>query len=391
MKLTTSLENMRPAISPCLRCNGCSYGVWPGNETTCPLHARDKCFTFSAGGLLFLSRAILNGQIDYNQSVADLAFSCPVCRACDSKCVIVRCINPEMALSDIIRLLRYELVKRGMIPEGPIKKMYAEVKKNGDLMGSGHRRALSIPAHTGNAKADTLFVAECVHNEAMARSLDAALKLLGKMKKPVALFSDHGCCGSTLYDFGFWDELPALVQRKWKKIESFGKKKLLFVDPHCQEFMTNKYEKILDGSDGFNGFEGQHISEVLLDALRKGALKSKKMKKVTVSFHDPCFLGRGLGIYEPPRQVLNTLTGVQLIEMKRNREQSFCCGARSADSYFHDFSEGTAKERVAEFLETKAELLITACPHCKEIFGKVLGKEADRVRDLTVFVTERVQ
>jgi Fe-S oxidoreductase len=388
MKLTTSLENMRPAISPCLRCNGCTYGPWPGNETFCPLHSRDKCFTFSAGGLLFLSRAILNGQIDYNQSLADLAFTCPVCRACDGKCVIVRCINPEMALSDTIRLLRYELVKRGFIPQGPIKKMYEEVKKNGDLLGNGRSKALKIPQSVQNDKADTLLIAECLHGHAEAGSLDAALRLLGRMKKPVALFSDPGCCGSTLYDFGFWDQLPALVEKKWKKIESFGKKKLLFIDPHCQEFMTNKYGKIIDR---FPGFKGQHFSEVVLDALTKGKLKSKKMKKVKVSYHDPCFLGRGLGIYEPPRQVLGALDGVQLVEMKRNREQSFCCGARGLDNYFENFAEGTAKERINEFLETKADLLITACPYCKEIFGKVLGKEASRVRDLTEFVSERVE
>ena len=387
MKLTTSLEDMRPAISPCLRCNGCTYGPWPENETFCPLHSRDKCYTFSAGGLLFLSRAILNGQIDYNQSLADLAFTCPVCRACDGKCVIVRCINPEMALSDIIRLLRYELVKRGFVPQGPIKKMFEEVKKNGDLLGNGRSKALKIPEKVENDKADTLLIAECLHGDAQVASFDAAIKLLGKMKKSVAIFSDPGCCGSTLYDFGFWDQMPTLVQKKWNMIKGFGKKKLLFIDPHCQEFMTNKYEKIIDR---FDGFKGEHFSEVMLKALTKGTLKSKKMKKVKVSYHDPCFLGRGLGIYEPPRQVLQRLDGVQLVEMKRNRQQSFCCGARILGSYYGDLSDQTAKERINEFLETKADLLITACPYCKEIFGKVLGKEANRVHDLTEFVKERV-
>ena len=83
------------------------------------------------------------------------------------------------------------------------------------------------------------------------------------------------------------------------------------------------------------------------------------------------------------------LNGVELVEMKRNREQSFCCGARGLGSYFEDFSKRTAKERINEFLETKADLLITACPYCKEIFQKVLGKEKERVKDLSEFVDER--
>ena len=387
MKLTNNLENIRGAISACLRCNGCTYGPWPENYTFCPIYERGETFTSSAGGLLYLAKAILNHQLEYNPSLADLAFTCIACGACDGKCVIVRCINTNMALSDIIRLFRYELVKRGFIPEGPIKKMYEEVKKNGDLLGNGQKEILMIPEEIRNDKADTLLIAECIHSDAQASSYSAAFRLLGKMKKHIAIFSDPGCCGSTLYDYGFWDQLPGLVESKWKKIKGFGNRKLLFLDPHCQEFMTNKYSKIIDT---FNGFKGQHFSELLLDAFNKGKLKSKKMKKIKVSYHDPCFLGRGLGIYDPPRQVLAFLNGVKLIEMKRNKEQSFCCGARGLGNYFKDFSKGTAQRRINEFLETGADILITACPYCKEIFGKVMGKEENRVKDLVEFVDERV-
>jgi heterodisulfide reductase subunit D len=387
MRLTTNLQDLRGAVSACLKCNECTYGPWPENYPFCPMYASGKTFTASAGGLLNLAKAILNGQLDYGESLAELAFSCAACGACDGKCVIVRSINPDMALSDILRLLKYELVKRGLVPEGPIKKMYEQVKKTGDLLTDGRAKAIKIEGNVQSDKADTLLIAECMHSDAAVNSFNAALKLLNRMKKPVALFTDAGCCGSTLYDFGFWDELSALAQKKWDVIKGFGKKKLLFIDPHCQEFMTNKYAKIIDG---FPGFKGQHFSEVMLDAFNKGKLKSKKMKKVKVSYHDPCFLGRGLGIYEPPRQVLQRLDGVQLVEMKRNREQSFCCGSRILGSYFGDLSEQTAKERINEFLETKADLLITACPYCKEIFAKALGKEADRVRDLTEFVSGRV-
>lgn len=387
MKLTTNLEDLRGSLSACLKCHGCTYGSWPQNQSFCPIYERGKTFTASAGGLLYLAKAVLNHQMDYNSSLADLAYTCAACGACDSQCVIVRSINPNMALSDIIRLLRYELVKRDLIPDGPIKKMYEKVKKNGDLSGNGHERALAVPKELQNAKADMLLVADCLHSDTQVASYTTALGLLAKMKKPVAVLSDSGCCGSTLYDFGFWDELPALVETKWKRIRDSGKKKLLFLNPHCQEFMTNKYPKILDE---FDGFKGQHISEVLLDGLTGGKLKRKKGKKITVSYHDPCFLGRGLGIYDPPRQVLRRLDGVQLIEMKRNRDQSFCCGARALGTYFENFSQDTANQRVGEFLDTKADVLITACSYCKDTFRKAMGKEGDRVQDLTEFVSERV-
>jgi heterodisulfide reductase subunit D len=382
MKISTSLEEIRGAITACIKCSGCTYGPWPENYSFCPIYEHGLTFTASAGGLVYGAKAIQKGVMDYNQSLADLAYTCTACGACDGKCVIVRSINPLMALSDIIRLIRYEGVKRGFVPKGPIKQMYETVKKTGDLAG----KTLTVSDKVQNDKADTLLIAECIHTDADAKPFDAAVALLAKMGKQVAVFSDPGCCGSTLYDFGFWDQLPALVEKKWKKIKGFGNKKLLFVDPHCQEFMTNKYRKIIDG---FKGFKGQHISELLLDAFKKGKLTSKKMKKTKVSYHDPCFLGRGLGIYDAPRQVLGCLDGVTLIEMKRNREQSFCCGARGLGTYFKDFPETTARVRIQEFLDTKADILITACPHCKDIFAKVLGKDGRQVKDLTEFVSER--
>lgn len=388
MKLTTSIEESRGAIFGCLRCNECTYGPWPQNQVFCPLYERGQTFTASAGGLLYLTKSILKGDFDYTKELADLAFTCATCSACDDKCVIVRCDNPNMALSDYIRLLRYEHVKRAIIPEGPIKKMYEQVKKAGDLSGNGHGKTPVLPESVLDSNADTLLVATCLHHQTAVKEYEAAGTLLKKMNKRVALFADDGCCGASLYDFGFWDQLSALVKKKWERISSFRKQNLLFVDPHCQQFITNKYPTILEN---FNGFEGRHITELVVEAFEKGYLKSKDGLSIKVSFHDPCFLGRGLGIYDAPRKALGFLKGVELIEMKRNREQSLCCGARALGTYFNDFAAQNAKERINEFMDTKADLLITACPYCRETFQKVMGTEAGRVKDLTEFVAERAQ
>lgn len=387
MKLSTSLESIVGSVFVCARCHGCTYGSWPENHITCPLYEQGKTFTASAGGLLYLAKAILGNRMEYNQQVAKLAYTCTACGACD-QCNIVRSINPLMALSDILRLLRYELVKRNLLPEGPIKRMYTEVEDNGDFSGNGRAKPAEISADVEDAESDTLMIVDPVRSEAELKSFEASLSLLKKMDKKVAALSEPGSCGSTLFDFGFWDQMVPVAEKKWKHIKESEKKELLFIDPHCQEFMTNKYRKIIDG---FNGFKGRHFSEFMLEAFEKGKLKSKEAKKVVVAYHDPCFLGRGLGIYEAPRQVLGYLDGVTLVEMRRNREQSFCCGARSLGNYFDGFSEETAKTRIREFLDTRADVLITACSYCNDIFCKVLGKDAHRVKDLNEFVNERVE
>ena len=138
-----------------------------------------------------------------------------------------------------------------------------------------------------------------------------------------------GCCGSTLYDFGFWDQVAPLIRANWEKMQELQVKNFVFLNSHCQEFVVKRYPETVPES---RGLKTQHISQLLARALKTGKLKSKKAGKIKVSYHDPCYLGRGLGIYDAPRQVLAGLDGVQLVEMERNRANPFCCGAQAGGS-----------------------------------------------------------
>jgi heterodisulfide reductase subunit D len=283
----------------------------------------------------------------------------------------------------MIRLLRHEVVKKGLIPEGKAKQIYDEVKKKGDF---GDKTSLKIPDKIKSAKADTFIFAECFHTGAQKRIYDSAVKLLIKIGNPVSIFSEEGCCGSTLYDYGFWDELEPLVKANWEKMKAHENKQFVFINPHCQEFVVNRYPELVPG---YSGLKSRHFSQLLADAFKENKLKSKNTGTIKVSYHDPCHLGRGLGIYDAPREVLSSLDGVELVEMERNREDSFCCGAGAAGNYFPGFPEENALKRIKEFKETGADLLITCCPSCQETFQKALGEEKGQVKDLAEFVNER--
>ncbi|MDH5365203.1 MAG: (Fe-S)-binding protein, partial [Dehalococcoidia bacterium] len=315
---------------------------------------------------------------------ADFAFSCASCIACESNCSVIRSHTPYVDILDIIRLLRDEAVKRGFVPEGAAKKIYDEVKKTGDY---GQASRLKLPDKISSDKADTVVFAECSHTKAQKDISETAVRLLEKIGNPVSQFAEKGCCGSTLYDFGFWEQLEPLVKANWEKMKALKDKKFVFLNPHCQEFMVKRYPEILPDYSPINN---QHISQLLADAFKDGKLKSKNTRKVKVSYHDPCYLGRGLKIYDAPREVLSSLDGVELVEMVRNRENSFCCGARALGNYVPNLSEDTARERIKEFETTGADLLITACAYCKENFQKVMpAKDRERVKDLTELVDER--
>jgi Fe-S oxidoreductase len=202
------------------------------------------------------------------------------------------------------------------------------------------------------------------------------------------VFSEKGCCGSTLYDYGFWDQLGPLMKANWEKMKKIEEKTFIFTNPHCQEFIGKRYPENLTD---FTPIKQLHISQVLAEALKSGKLKSKKGDQVSVSYHDPCYLGRGLGIYEAPREALSALKGVELVEMPRNRKAAYCCGAKATGDYYANQAEYAAKERIKEFYGTGAQVLITACPYCKESFRKVLSDSQKQVvMDLNEFVLERV-
>ncbi len=385
MKITTVFKDLSNAISLCNKCGACYYVGEDEQLPLCPMYSYDKSFAFSPSGLNFVSRALLEARIGYTPSVADFAFSCTGCGACNETCYAVPYPEPHAGPWDIVRALRHELMERGLIPAGPMTSIAETVKKEGDLL-SNVQWANKIPDTVLSDQADTVLFAECFHSPVQAGIYDAAVRVLEKIGKPVSVFSDGGCCGSSLYDFGLWDELQHLVETKWGNMRESLEKEFLFINPHCQEFVVKRYPEILPDSQAI---KTRHFSELLLQSLKEGKLKSKKNNKVTVTYHDPCSLGRGLGIYAPPREVLAGLEGVELKEMKGNRFNSFCCGARALGEYHPEFSKETAKKGIENFEKTGAEILITACPYCKGAFEKAFSEGGkDRVKDLIEFVDE---
>lgn len=388
MKLNTSIKDVQGAASLCIKCTGCTYAEWPETYPLCPIYSRDECFTFSGGGMMYLAKALADKQIEVSQSVAELVSTCTSCGACDSRCGIIRSQSPYVNPLDIIRLARAEAAKQGFVPRGRAQKIHEEVRKNGDY---GQKGSIALSEKIQSDKAPTVLFAECFHTKSETAAAESAARLLEKVGEPVTLFSEKGCCGSSLYDFGFWEQLEPLARAQWEKMKSLNGKTFVFINPHCQEFVQKRYPEIVPDS---TDIKSRHLIELIAEALKAGKLKSKEKSKetkpITVSYHDPCYLGRRLGIYDAPREALSALDGVKIVEMDRSRENSFCCGARATGNYFPDMAGYTARERLGDFRATGADILITACPYCKENFQNAMpGEEKARVKDLFELIDER--
>jgi Fe-S oxidoreductase len=155
------------------------------------------------------------------------------------------------------------------------------------------------------------------------------------------------------------------MEENGRRMEAAGAKMILTSCPDCYNVFQTHYPHLL-GKQPFRVF---HITEFLLNLLNEGRITFEEEIKKRVTYHDPCRLGREAGIFEPPREILKRIPGIQLVEMRRNREHSWCCGGGGVvNLVYPKMSIKIAKGRVQEAVEAEAEMLVTCCPLCYRQF-----------------------
>ena len=182
--------------------------------------------------------------------------------------------------------------------------------------------------------------------------------------------------------------------------------------------MKVDYPKLLGISTADLGFEVKHITELADQWVKDGSLKLENRVDAKLTYHDSCGLGRlsepwfhwegelgdwgtwnparqirdGVnGVYEPPRDLLKAIPGVELVEMLRRRDQVYCCGAGGgAKDAFPDFSLFAAGERLREASTVGAEAIVASCPLCKENF-KDAAKDGMKVYDITELIAMAIK
>ena len=126
-------------------------------------------------------------KVAMDERIAGLAYACSSCLGCDSRCTVIKAHKPQVDMLDMVRLLRYEAVKKDMIPEGFVAKLYQEVKAKGDL---GDNDSLTLSKKFKSAKADNLVYAQCAHTPAQKEIYTAVAALLEKIGEPAGVYLD---------------------------------------------------------------------------------------------------------------------------------------------------------------------------------------------------------
>jgi Fe-S oxidoreductase/nitrate reductase gamma subunit len=286
-------------------------------------------------------------------------WACTTCRACMEMCPVY------VEQMDMIIEMRRGVIESGETPPD-IRDFLTNIQKQKNPWGEGKfkrdqwvkKSEVPVPTVKDNPEFEWLWFVGCAHSFDN-RNIPVTAKL-AKILKDIGvnyaiLGREEGCCGNDVRRVGEEGLFQLLKEENVAQFEKFGVKKVIATSPHCFNTLKNEYE----------GYDVKFILEVIYEAIKDGRLKLKKPINKTVTFHDPCYLGRYNGLYELPREILKAIPGIKLVEMPRNRNRSFCCGAGGGNlvrEYPGQFRPNNL--RAKEAAETGAEILAVACPFC---------------------------
>lgn len=325
---------------------------------------------------------------ELNEFTNDL-YQCTTCGICETVC--------ESGI-DTINLwegLRANLVKRGQGPYGKQKYFFKLVSEYGNpYMEPAEKRTAWMPEDVEvKEKADIVYYGGCTAEYKQTKLAVATARVLNKLGIDFAMLGeDELCCGSPLLRTG-QSELENIARdctiKNVENIKAKGASKVLYACAGCYRTSIVDWPKLYGKP---LPFEIVHITEFLADLIKQGKIKWEKSINKTVTYHDPCHMGRHVGTYDAPRYVLENIPGIKLIEMDRVKEYSRCCGAGGGmKAGIPDLALNVGEERMEDALKTNADILTSACPFCKRNLSdardSVDAKDME-VEDVIVLVAE---
>jgi heterodisulfide reductase subunit D len=216
-------------------------------------------------------------------------------------------------------------------------------------------------------------------------------KLLKDANVEFYVLSDEWCCGNPLITTGHYEPAKDIARHNVDLIKKSGIKTVVFNCPTCLITFRDMYPSLLEEEPNF---ELLHRIEYLEALIKYGKLKPIKEVAETATYHDPCNLGRIGNNYDSPRSVLRSIPGLELIEMPRNREYSWCCGSGSGLPFIYpDLAHRIALSRIEEAQAMEADWLTTACPMCEKafVFAIASEKKSMKVCDISELLSRAIE
>jgi len=316
----------------------------------------------------------------------DVVFLCTACDACRQVC------PANISIEEIMREIRSKIVEAGRFPKTLIDALESTVKYGNPWgLPRSHRtkwcEGLPVKDFSKGDNAEILLFVGCTASydtrvQEVAKSL---VKILTKAKVDFGILgADENCCGDPVRWIGETGLFGELKEKNKKLFEKHGVSKIVTISPHCYDTFKSYYD--------LNGIEIQHYTEFLYDLLKTKKITPLKEIKIRVTYQDPCILGRKHKVFDKPREIIKSIPGVNLIEMSRIKDESFCCGGGAGRVWLEiPVKERLSIARLNEAKSTNPDVLATSCPFCLmmlEDAARVVGEERVKVRDIAEILVE---
>ena len=368
-------------LDACTRCGRC--------QDHCPAHLTEK--PLSPKSLILDMKALLHGKKSEDPPSLlkdvvkeDVLWACTTCRSCMEHCPVY-----VEHVDKIVDMRRYQVLMESQFPE-ELMTAFRGLEKNSNPWGMGYdSRAdwveeLHVPLMSDcqGEDLDFLFYVGCIRsyddrNKKVALAIARILDFLGA--KYAILGMEEGCCGDPARRVGNEYLYQTLAQTNIETFNRYKIKKILTTCPHCFNTLGNEYPQL--------GFEAEvvHHSTFLAELIQEGQLKLEHPLAQKITYHDPCYLGRYNGVYDPPRDVIRSIPSAELCEMDRSGRDALCCGAGGGWMWM---DEQTGKriniQRLEDSLALNPDSIATACPFCVTMFNDAI-KDVEREDSLKIY------
>lgn len=310
----------------------------------------------------FLVRQIIHqAQLGLPDFEAEDMWLCATCKACVDRC------PRGVEIIDVWRALRKVIVEMGAgkVPDS-LRLVMKNISGVGNPQGEEREKrtdwAKDLGIKTFTKGTEILYFPCCyvAYDPQFQRVARATVDILKKVRVDFGILgAELSCCGESVRKAGNESLFQSLAQNNIGVFNEAGVKKIIVTSPHCYHTFKNEYPEL-----GGN-FEVIHFSQYLAELARDGKLKLTKELNKKVAFHDSCYLARHNDICDEPRQVLESIPGLELVEMYNFGKDSLCCGG-GGGRIWEETKRGErfSDIRIEQALEAGASILATACPYC---------------------------
>ena len=353
------MPRIQQELTACLQCGYCisvceAHGQTPWESVT----PRGKIFYLKqlseAGGV----DKILGREVALSPYFVDAMYKCTGCGNCEAVC------HAKIPLVEFWETVRKWMVDEGAGPMSAHKGMATKVGNVHNPYGEPpSKRGDWWPAEVERSETpDVIFFAGCTGAYRQQTLPQTGVRVLSRAGVKINMLgSDEWCCSSPLLRTGTHKYSLECAQKVVEGADGVGAKDMVMTCSGCYKTVSTDFGKFY-AKTGQNVY---HFSQYVEKLIGERKLPLNHEFKAKVTYHDPCHMGRHMGVFDAPRNVLKKIKGIELVEMDRTRENSRCCGAGGGyKSQYNDMAVNIAAERIRDAEETGAEILVTCCPFC---------------------------